>query len=214
MSRFFGGLPLWAAAMLWLLYLAVEPYIRRFWPSTLVSWSRLIAKQWRDPLVGRDVLLGVGLGMLVYIVDIGGTLLAGRFGYWPPPSVPSFDHLLGTRFVIAQVGNVVFNCRAERVVHRVRHGAAEAAPSTRVDGRGSWRSLLFTFTASRGPVRRRVARREPVEHLPCSSRSSSFTAQRLGLLAMVVLFFVEFMFSGAAITLDPLPAGSSATRCC
>ena len=39
-SRFFVGLPLWAAGLLWLLYLALEPYVRRFWPTTLVSWSK------------------------------------------------------------------------------------------------------------------------------------------------------------------------------
>ena len=64
-------MPLWAAAMLWLLYLAVEPYIRRFWPSTLVSWSRLIAKQMAGSAGRARHPSGVGLGMLVYIVDVG-----------------------------------------------------------------------------------------------------------------------------------------------
>ena len=201
MSRFFGGLPLWAAAMLWLLYLAVEPYIRRFWPSTLVSWSRLIAKQWRDPLVGRDILLGVGLGMLVYIVDIGGTLLAGRFGYWPPPSVPSFDHLLGTRFVIAQVGNVVFNCVLNALF--IVFGMVLLKMLVRRE----WAAvlvaiLLFTFTASRG-LSDVGSRAVNLSSIFLFISIMVFTAQRLGLLAMVVLFFVEFMFSGAAITLDP-----------
>ena len=47
------------AGLLWLLYLALEPYLRRRWPHTLVSWNRLLAGRWRDPLVGRDILLGV-----------------------------------------------------------------------------------------------------------------------------------------------------------
>ena len=42
----------------WLLYIALEPYVRRRWPATLVSWSRLLAGGFRDPLVGRDVLVG------------------------------------------------------------------------------------------------------------------------------------------------------------
>ena len=41
-----------------LLYIALEPYVRRRWPATLVSWSRLLAGGFRDPLVGRDVLVG------------------------------------------------------------------------------------------------------------------------------------------------------------
>jgi hypothetical protein len=32
--------------------------VRRRWPATLVSWSRLLAGRFRDPLVGRDVLAG------------------------------------------------------------------------------------------------------------------------------------------------------------
>jgi hypothetical protein len=28
-------------------------------PELLTSWTRLIAGNWRDPLVGRDVLIGV-----------------------------------------------------------------------------------------------------------------------------------------------------------
>src|SRR5262249_6868544 len=69
-SRFFVSQPLWAAGLLWVLYMAVEPYVRRFWPSTLVSWSRLMARHWRDPLVGRDVLLGVALGLAVHALDV------------------------------------------------------------------------------------------------------------------------------------------------
>ena len=42
----------------WLLYIALEPYVRRRWPATLVSWSRLLAGGFRDPLVGRDLLAG------------------------------------------------------------------------------------------------------------------------------------------------------------
>src|SRR5450755_2520992 len=29
----------------WLLYLAVEPWVRRNWPQTIISWSRLLAGQ-------------------------------------------------------------------------------------------------------------------------------------------------------------------------
>ena len=103
MVAFFSGQPLWAAGLLWLLYLAVEPYVRRFWPSTVVSWSRLMARQWRDPLVGRDILFGVALGVLIHVVDMGSDVAGTRrLGYWPPPSMPSLDDLLGTRFVLAR----------------------------------------------------------------------------------------------------------------
>jgi hypothetical protein len=46
------------SGFLWALYIALEPYVRRRWPATLVSWSRLLSGGYRDPLVGRDVLIG------------------------------------------------------------------------------------------------------------------------------------------------------------
>jgi hypothetical protein len=40
-------------------YLALEPYVRRRWPWRVVAWNRALAGRWRDPLVGRDVLVGL-----------------------------------------------------------------------------------------------------------------------------------------------------------
>jgi serine/threonine-protein kinase len=48
--------------VVWLYYIALEPYLRRFWPQMIVSWVRLFDGRWKDPLVGRDVLIGVGWG--------------------------------------------------------------------------------------------------------------------------------------------------------
>jgi serine/threonine-protein kinase len=48
----FRGL-MWAA-----FYLAIESYVRKNWPEQIVTWSRLLAGQVRDPLVGRDILIG------------------------------------------------------------------------------------------------------------------------------------------------------------
>ena len=42
--------------------MALEPFIRRHWPQALVSWARLLQGGFRDPRVGRDVLIGVGVG--------------------------------------------------------------------------------------------------------------------------------------------------------
>jgi hypothetical protein len=51
----------------WMFYLALEPWVRRYWPQNMVTWARLLAGRWRDPLVGRDVLFGILLG-LVYLL--------------------------------------------------------------------------------------------------------------------------------------------------
>ncbi len=50
---------LFISGVTWMLYMAVEPWVRRHWPKTMISWSRLLSGQARDPLVGRDILFGV-----------------------------------------------------------------------------------------------------------------------------------------------------------
>jgi hypothetical protein len=49
-------------------YLALEPYIRKYWPDGLISWARLIGGKYRDPIVGRDVLIGAAAGVLLKIL--------------------------------------------------------------------------------------------------------------------------------------------------
>ena len=48
-----------------LFYFAAEPLVRRRWPEMLVSWSRLVAGRWRDPMIGRDLLIGAVAGLAV-----------------------------------------------------------------------------------------------------------------------------------------------------
>jgi serine/threonine-protein kinase len=57
-----------SAAVFALLYIAVEPYVRRRWPDRLISWARLVAGKWRDPMIGRDVLVGIIAGLLHSVV--------------------------------------------------------------------------------------------------------------------------------------------------
>jgi serine/threonine-protein kinase len=60
--------------LLWLIYIALEPYVRRKWPSLIISWSRLLAGNFRDPMVGRDILIGGVLGVAhasaIYIANL------------------------------------------------------------------------------------------------------------------------------------------------
>lgn len=91
---------LFIAAMLWLLYIALEPYVRRHWPQLLISWTRLLAGEFRDPLVGRDVLAGALLGLGHTAAALSGILVdlldvSGGAGMAADPSMLSgFSHLL------------------------------------------------------------------------------------------------------------------------
>lgn len=76
------GHGLLVAVLYSLVYLALEPYIRRRWPQGLISWARLISGNWRDPMVGRDVMIGFIAGLLHALLASGlpfGSLQRGPF---------------------------------------------------------------------------------------------------------------------------------------
>ncbi len=39
------------AAVFYIVYLAIEPFVRRHWPHAIISWSRLMTGRIRDALV-------------------------------------------------------------------------------------------------------------------------------------------------------------------
>ncbi len=49
--------------LMWTVYLALEPFVRRHWPRVLVSWTNVLTGRASDAVVGRDVLIGVALGV-------------------------------------------------------------------------------------------------------------------------------------------------------
>ena len=60
--------------LLWTIYVALEPFVRRQWPQVLVSWTNVLTGHARDPVVGRDVLIGSALGvawaLMIRAVDL------------------------------------------------------------------------------------------------------------------------------------------------
>ena len=75
-----------ASSLYWLGYMSIEPFVRRQWPQTLVSWARLLAGGWRDPLVGRDIVIGCTAGVLVACLERMEYFAPGLLGY-PEPSL-------------------------------------------------------------------------------------------------------------------------------
>jgi hypothetical protein len=73
-----------SALNLWMVYVALEPYARRFWPDLLLGWSRLLSGHIRDTRVGRDVLVGVSAGVLWLFIDAGRRLLPPLIGLAQP----------------------------------------------------------------------------------------------------------------------------------
>jgi serine/threonine-protein kinase len=89
-----GG-SLFVSAVTWILYLALEPWVRRRWPQTIISWSRLLSGQLRDPLVGRDILFGVMLGVVWILIFELSSIPLMRLG--GAPSFGNVDYLTGGR---------------------------------------------------------------------------------------------------------------------
>jgi serine/threonine-protein kinase len=93
--RLMGG-ALFGAVEIWIYYLALEPIVRRRWPDTIITWTRLLSGRARDPLVGRDILVGVLLGTCLAAVDaLPGTLYPWLGRPLPIPRVVNLNVLLG-----------------------------------------------------------------------------------------------------------------------
>ncbi|HKV25932.1 MAG TPA: serine/threonine-protein kinase [Candidatus Acidoferrum sp.] len=79
-------------------YLALEPYVRKKDPHTIISWTRLLGGKPGDPLVARDVLIGVVYGVWLCIAEGGDNLLLPLFHKLPPmPGIPAAESLDGIR---------------------------------------------------------------------------------------------------------------------
>jgi serine/threonine-protein kinase len=75
----------WLALVSGVGYLAIEPAIRRRWPWRITTWNRLLDGRLRDPMVGRDLLIGLAFGAAVLLVSRAERLAAAGAGVPPPP---------------------------------------------------------------------------------------------------------------------------------
>jgi hypothetical protein len=85
------------------LYLAIEPAVRRSHPFMLVSWSRLMAGRLRDPLLASHLLAACSLGVLIAVT--------GQSGYvWAGFSFPSVLDGTGPLLTIIGRSTLLFIC--------------------------------------------------------------------------------------------------------
>jgi serine/threonine-protein kinase len=198
------GDALFSGGVLWLLYLALEPYVRKFWPATVISWSRLLAGHIRDPLVGRDVLIGclAGAGIIVLDRISISPFLRTMLGYTPvPPAVPNVNVLDSTRRWLESSAQFLFSAGFNSlwiifglvvitlIVRRVWITAIVMIGFLLLTGAGSiaehppiWIGVVMAL-AMIGPM--------------------VLVMLRFGLLTTVVLFLVDFLLGGSVLTSDP-----------
>jgi serine/threonine protein kinase len=89
---------LFISAAIWMLYMAIEPWVRRQWPKTIISWTRLLGGSFRDPVVGRDILLGIVLGVIWIVIFQVRYIFMMHLG--AAPSLGGTDALIGGRFAL------------------------------------------------------------------------------------------------------------------
>ena len=110
LSHIMNGLvsSLFPSALLWMFYIALEPYVRRIWPFGLMGWTRLFSGHYRDPLVGRDLLAGAAAGsfmaMAAPVRDVASRLLEGGA---PMPVANGLAGLLGFRYSVVTTINIL-----------------------------------------------------------------------------------------------------------
>jgi tRNA A-37 threonylcarbamoyl transferase component Bud32 len=112
-ARFFAflAMALMNTGTTWLFYVALEPFVRRYWPNLIISWSRLLAGQFRDPRVGRDILAGLAAGTFLNLARLTypsfPSLLGDAAAAGPVYSNPAF--FLGARFTVSAVLSTIPN---------------------------------------------------------------------------------------------------------
>jgi hypothetical protein len=99
---------LFISSFLWLLYVGLEPFVRRRWPGWIISWSRLLAGGYRDPLVGRDILLGAVIGAGLILISILSRVVPQWIGRpsWLEPH-PG-NEIIGALFFARFAGQLAF----------------------------------------------------------------------------------------------------------
>ena len=108
------GFPLLFGSIVGLFYLALEPHLRRLWPEMLISWMRLLDGRFGDPLVGRDVALGVLAGIAIRLWVAGYQLVTEALGalaipgdtFAGPPLNQILAALKGTRYALGNLTGI------------------------------------------------------------------------------------------------------------
>jgi hypothetical protein len=94
----------------WLFYLGLEPFVRRFSPDTLISWTRVLAGQFNDPRVGRDILIGLTAGVYLVLVSTTDNFVMPMLGKPPvQPQLGNIQFFVGIRFALSAVLRTVPN---------------------------------------------------------------------------------------------------------
>jgi serine/threonine-protein kinase len=184
-------------AIVWLFYLAIEPYVRRWWPGTLVAWSRVLDGQLRDPMVGRHILVGALAGLASALVIKLPLLSARVFGLPGPIPYGPVEALSSNA---AWLAALLYSTQAAFIVP---FGMLIVVLICRVVFRRPWLAYLVVFMigsvflAGRGLDPAMVTMRALLMAL------SLFVVTRFGLFAIMVVIVFSAAWGAVPHTTDP-----------
>jgi hypothetical protein len=207
-QRFFKALgsALFNAAVVWLFYLAAEPQVRRVWPRMLITWSRLVGGAFRDPMVGRDLVVGAICGVAMSVISYVFYLVPGWL-HWPISLRPvNPDGLLGARFAFGLLCDTWSNAIQNAMLGVVGLAVLRVALA-RVKLPHTWAVFvvatgIFSFVAARGQF-------QSGHWMLDMTFGALLVAMilgaivRYGLFAGIVAFFAHFWTYHILITLNP-----------
>jgi hypothetical protein len=194
------GLALLNGMLLLVVYLALEPYVRRTLPELLIGWARVTEGRWRDPRVGSDVLLGAAAGALsAFTLHLANAVPAWVALARQTPIGPGYGNLSGARGLFLALGASAINALVSALV------ILAILFVLRLVCKRTWLAaavlgVLFMLLANWGenPL---------LDGLGALGLAipAAWVAARSGLVALFALFFVR-----ALLTTAPLPIGADA----
>jgi serine/threonine-protein kinase len=200
------GRAAYSAGLIWLLSLGLEPFVRRRWPQTLISWTRVLSGRIRDPLVGAHILIGAVLGTGIALLFQAGLLWNHGVRLSAAAGAQSVTALLGGRHVVQQflfylddaiskAMTVLFLILVFRLV--VRSGGVAAALSAAI--------LTFATISWTPPGVAETGGRNPVVLLVIIGASVAlgvFALTRFGLLTTVTTILTLSILTSFPVTAD------------
>ncbi len=201
-GRAFGHALIHAVSM-WFAYLALEPYVRRLWPRILVSWTRMLSGRGRDPLVGRDVLIGGAAGVAIMTLIGVAQHLAAQQGWVKAPMLATGNMFVsasslslaacgfaygGSICVLSALGTLVYVLLLRLLMRR------------------TWPAMIVAIvtTVAVSAVSIAPDMGWPIAVLSASISTAGvvFLLMRVGLLAGTTAAFVSLIMSSGVATLD------------
>lgn len=195
-----AGNALYHAGAMWLFYIAAEPYVRRRQPELLISWTRVLRGYFRDPLVGRDVLIGCLLGAILnllyaHLLVVVPALLGMTL---PLPDHTFPEKLGGGLWPLVSLASLLGSVPRDCVLALFLYSALRSLL------RNDTVSVIIVMLISTIPhMGRDVASAAETPFVIAAAGVFMFALSRVGLLSGMVTLFVASWFAKSLFILDP-----------